>query len=238
MLARLIVQERLTHVSEATGEFHFRTTDSGAAKGCFSDWGAEAESSVANRYAMTSPVRLGTNSPHRSGTPARIVRAPRSSPGGEAAQEAVCAKQAHTRVAAEGLPTFLNRESRSPSAGSRSAVGRRTLRVSRPTTRASDFHWRHRTARPSHEPFCPALAPRSEPLPSGATEGQAEDQAASEPRRWCRPEPQLARTRRTSWRTQRANTAIEGTRERAQLACGRSPRIASWAAILDRFLGS
>ena len=54
VFARLIVQERLTHVSEATGESHSRTTDSGAAKGCFSGWGVEAESSVANRYAMTS----------------------------------------------------------------------------------------------------------------------------------------------------------------------------------------
>ena len=178
-----------------------QTTGSDAAKGCFSDWGVEVEPGVANGCAMTLPVQSGSNCFYRSGMSARIVRAPGLAPGGEDAQAAVYAKRAHIRVVAEDLLIFRNQGSRSPSAESRSASDRRILRASHPTTRASDFRWRHRTARPTHEPSCLALAPQSEFLPSGATEELAEDRVASVPRRECRPEPHLASGRRTSWLT-------------------------------------
>ena len=199
LLARLIVQELLKHACAATARPRARTTDSDAAKGCFSDWGVGVEPGVANGCAMTLPVQSGTNCFYRSGMPARIVRAPRLAPGAEDAQAAVYAKWAHIRVVAEDPLSFRNQGSRSPSAESRSASDRKILPASHPTTRASDFRWRHRTARQTHEPSCPALALQSEFLPLGATEELAEDRAASEPRRGCRPEPHPARRRKTSW---------------------------------------
>ena len=129
----------------------------------------------------------------------RTFRVPRSLQGDEAAREAVCARRVRTLVVAEGLPIFPNRGSRSPSAGLRFAWGRRTLRVLHLANRANDFHWHHRMAHLSHEPFCLALAPQSEFLPSGVTAGQAEDRAAGELRRSCRHELRLIRTNMMSW---------------------------------------
>ena len=199
MLAWFTVKESLTLVSEAMGAVRPRTTNSGVAMDCFSDWGVEAEPFSANRFAMTSPVLLRTNSLRRSGTPVRTFRVPRSLQGDEAAREAVCARRVRTLVVAEGLPIFPNRGSRSPSAGLRFAWGRRTLRVLHLANRANDFHWHHRMAHLSHEPFCLALAPQSEFLPSGVTAGQAEDRAAGELRRSCRHELRLIRTKMMSW---------------------------------------
>ncbi len=201
LLARLIVQELLKHACAAMARPRARTTDFAAAKGCFSDWGVEVEPGLANGCAMTLPVQSGMNCFYRSGMSARIVRAPRLAPGVEDAQAIVYAKRAHIRVVVEDRLTFRNRGSRSPLAESRSASDRKIPRASHPTTRASDFRWRHRTARLTHEPSCLALAPQSEFLPLDATEELAEDRAASEPRRGCRPEPHPARRSRTSWRT-------------------------------------
>jgi len=128
MLVHLIAQEYPTRVFEVTAAARLRTTDFVATRGCFSDWDEEVELFLANSYATTSPVLSGKDPQHRSDTVAHTFPAPELAPGYVADQEAVYARLVHTLVEAEDPPISPIPESKSPSAGSLLAAGRRTLR--------------------------------------------------------------------------------------------------------------
>ncbi len=119
-----------------------RTMDFGAAKGCFSGWGGVVGPGAANSYATILLALLEMIVLHRSGRLVHSGPGLGSFLGEEDAREAVGARQGRIRVVAPDPPTAQYRESRKPSAQSRSAPGCKIPPALRPAIAAGVGRWR------------------------------------------------------------------------------------------------